>query len=322
MKAVQLVAPQQLKFVELPAPVPSSGQVLVRMDYLAVCGSDLKFYERNLPDVMYPMGPGRPCHECVGTVEVSTVPEFKPGDRVIALIQTGGMVESAVLPAELLVPLPDAEIDPALWVLCQPMGTVMYSVHRIGSVLGKRVVVVGAGPIGLCFTDLMVRHGARQVITTDVHTYRLETAARLGATHTIDASRENVAERVSEITGGEMADVAIEACGLSETYQQVFDVIRKQGTVAIFGVPHLEDRFSLQWDSVYNKLPTIIVTNSAQAGERTYWVALCVDLVAQGRLDLSYLATHQFSWDEVPAAFDFYSTKKDGALKCVIHVRD
>jgi threonine dehydrogenase-like Zn-dependent dehydrogenase len=322
VKAVQLVAPQQLKFVDLPAPVPQSGQVLVRMDYLAVCGSDLKFYDRTMPDVMYPMAAGRPCHECVGTVEASTVPQFQPGQRVIALIQTGGLVEHAVVPAELLVPLPDSDIDPALWVLCQPMGTVMYAVHRIGSVLGKRVVVVGAGPIGLCFTDLVVRHGARQVIVTDVHDYRLETARQIGATHTINARHEDVRERVSEITGGEMADVSIEACGLSETYQQVFDVLRRQGTVAIFGIPHLEDTFSLHWDSVYSKLPNIVVTNSAQAGERSSWVALSVELVANKRLDLSYLATHRFSWDEVPAAFDIFSARKDGALKCLIHVRD
>jgi L-iditol 2-dehydrogenase len=322
VKAVQLVAPQQLTFVEVPAPAPEAGQVLVRMDYLAVCGSDLKFYDRSLPNVMYPIAAGRPCHECVGTVEVSTVPQFEPGQRVIALVQTGGLVEHAVVPANLLVPVPESDIDPALWVLCQPMGTVMYAVDRIGSVLGKRVVVVGAGPIGLCFADLMVRHGARQVIVTDVQKYRLEAACKVGVTHTIDAANEDVRQRVSEITDGEMADVSIEACGLSETYQQVFDVLRKQGTVAIFGIPHLEDTFSLHWDNVYSKLPNIIVTNSAAAGERTSWVKLCVDLVAQGRLDLSHLATHRFSWNEVPAAFDFYSTKKDGALKCLIHVRD
>src|SRR5262249_51883792 len=108
VKAVQLVAPQVLKFVDVPAPTPTSGQVLVRMDYLAVCGSDLKFYDRTMPETMYPMDAGRPCHECVGTVEVSTVPQFQPGQRVIALIQTGGLVERAVLPAELLVALPDA----------------------------------------------------------------------------------------------------------------------------------------------------------------------------------------------------------------------
>lgn len=322
MKAVQLVAPQRLKFVDVPTPAPTSGEVLVRMDYLAVCGSDLKFYDRTLPEAMYPMAAGRPCHECVGTIELSTVPQFEPGQRVIALIQSGGMVERAVLPAELLVPLPETDLDPALWVLCQPMGTVMYSVDKIGSVLGKRVVVVGAGPIGLCFTDLMVRLGARQVIVTDVHDYRLATARQLGATHTINARAEDVRERVSDITGGEMADVSVEACGLTETYQQVFDVIRKLGTVAIFGIPHLEDHFALHWDRVYGKLPNIIVTNSAAAGERTGWVSVCVDLVAQGRLDLSYLATHRFSWGEVPAAFEIYSAKKDSALKCLISVRD
>src|SRR5215472_2342906 len=129
MRAVQLVAPQELRFVDVPEPSVARGEVLVRMEYLAVCGSDLKFYDRDLPQDSYPLPPGRPCHECVGTIEVSTVPEFKPGQRVIALIQTGGLVERAVLPAELLVPLPAADIDPALWVLCQPMGTVMYSVH-------------------------------------------------------------------------------------------------------------------------------------------------------------------------------------------------
>src|SRR5438309_1341748 len=177
MRAVQLVAPQQLQFVDVPEPRVTSGQVLVRMEYLSVCGTDLKFYDRNLPRDSYPLPPGRPCHECVGTVEVSTVPEFTPGQRVIALIRTGGLLERAVVPADSLVPVPDdADVDPALWVLCQPMGTVMYAIDRLGSVMGRRVVVVGAGPIGLCFTDLLVRGGARQVIVTDLHDARLEVA--------------------------------------------------------------------------------------------------------------------------------------------------
>jgi threonine dehydrogenase-like Zn-dependent dehydrogenase len=222
----------------------------------------------------------------------------------------------------LLVPLPaDSDVEPALWVLCQPMGTVMYAMHRLGSVLGKRVVVVGAGPIGLCFTDLLARHGASQVIVTDIHQYRLEAACRVGATHVIDASREDVRERVAALTGGALADVAIEACGLQQTYQQAFDVIRKLGTVVVFGVPHLEDEFALDWSRVYAKLPNIMVTNSSQAGERTSWVATCVDLVAQHRLDLAYLLTHRFTWDQLPEAFDVYSTQKHRALKGVISVR-
>src|SRR5690349_11728785 len=229
MRAVQLVAPQELRFVEMPEPTAASDEVLVRMEYLAVCGSDLKFYDRDLPRDSYPLPPGRPCHECVGTVEASNVPEFKPGQRVIALVRSGGLVERAAVAADSLVAVPsDSDVDPGLWVLCQPMGTVMYAVERLGSVLGKRVVVVGAGPIGLCFTDLLVRAGATQVIVTDIHDYRLDVARKLGATHVINAAREDVPMRVAEITGGAMADVSIEACGLRETYHQIFDVLRVQ----------------------------------------------------------------------------------------------
>src|SRR5437868_7831385 len=106
MRAVQMVAPQALHFVEVPEPTVAPGEVLVRMEYLAVCGSDLKFYDRNLPADSYPLPPGRPCHECVGTIEASSVPEFKVGQRVIALVRSGGLVERAVVPADSLVALP------------------------------------------------------------------------------------------------------------------------------------------------------------------------------------------------------------------------
>jgi threonine dehydrogenase-like Zn-dependent dehydrogenase len=321
MRALQLVAPHTLQFVDAPAPDLLPGQVIVRMDYLALCGSDMLFYERKLPDERYPLAVGRPCHECAATVDASSVPAFTRGQRVIALTHTGGLVESASVPADLLVPLPETDLDPALWVLCQPMGTVIYAMQRIGSVLGKRVVVVGQGPIGLCFTDLLVRQGAAQVIVTDVHDFRLAVARRLGATHAINAAREDVVARVAEITGGELADIGVEACGLEDTYHQVFATIRRLGTVVIFGVPHLEDTVRFNWGSVYSKLPTIIVTNSSRAGERTQSVATCVDLVAQRRLDLSYLDTNRFSWEEIPRAFEMYSTQKDRSLKGIIQVR-
>jgi threonine dehydrogenase-like Zn-dependent dehydrogenase len=163
-----------------------------------------------------------------------------------------------------------------------------------------------------------VRAGASQVIVTDVHDYRLEVARRLGATDVINAAREDVRQRVADITDGAMADVSIEACGLRETYHQVFDVLRVQGTVIIFGIPHLEDVIPFDWSTAYSKLPTIVVTNSAAAGERGRFVAKCVDLVANGRLDLSYLATHRFDWHDVAQAFDAYATQKDSTLKGII----
>ncbi len=321
MKAVQLVAPQRFEFVEVDEPSPNPGEALVRTEYLAICGSDLKFYDRTLTAKDYPLPVGRPCHEVVGTVEDGGSSGFRSGQRVIALTQLGGLVERMTVTPDRIVPLPDdVDLDPALWVFCQPAGTVFYAMKRLGSVLGKRVAVVGQGPIGLAFTDLCVRHGARQVIATDVHDFRLEVSRKLGATATINARREDATARIRELTGGAMVDVAIEACGLAETYHQVFDAIRMLGSVVIFGVPHLEDQFSFDWGGAYAKLPNIIVTNSARAGERAESVAECVDLVAQRRLDLSYLLTHRFGWDEIPLAYQMYSRNKEGCLKGIITV--
>lgn len=321
MKAVQLVGPQRLEYVEIEHPRPKPGEALVRMEYLAVCGSDLKFYDRTLTEADYPLPPGRPCHECVAIVEDPNGSAWQQGQRVLVLTHgTGGLVECAAAAADMLVALPEVDIDPTLWVLCQPMGTVFYAMKRLGNVLGKRVFVAGQGPIGLAFTDLLVRQGARQVIVSDVHDYRLEVARKLGATATIHARQEDVAGRVRELTDGAMADISIEACGLAETYHQVFDALRMLGTVVVFGVPHLEDTFQFDWGSAYSKLPNIIVTNSARAGERVESVAECVDLVAQRRLDLSYLLSHRFGWGEIPRAFQMYSQKTEGCLKGVISV--
>src|SRR5581483_2167652 len=162
--------------------------------------------------------------------------------------------------------------------------------------------------------------GATRVIVTDIHDYRLDVARRVGATHVINAARENVAARVAEITGGAMADISIEACGLRETYHQIFDALRVQGTAIVFGIPHLEDVIPFDWSAAYSKLPNIIVTNSAAAGERGRYVQVAVDLVAQGRLDLSYLATQHFGWDEIPEAFEAYAAQKDRTLKGIISV--
>jgi 2-desacetyl-2-hydroxyethyl bacteriochlorophyllide A dehydrogenase len=321
MKAAQLVAPQQFRLIEVDCPTPKANELLIRLEYLAVCGSDLKFYDRTLSAADYPMPAGRPCHECVGVIEDARGSDLRVGQRVLVLTKgVGGLVEYMAAPADMLVSLPEMDIDPALWVLCQPMGTVFYAMKRLGSVLGKRAVVVGQGPIGLCFTELLVRHGASQVIVTDVHDYRLETARTLGATATINPRREDVTARVSELTGSEMADVAVEACGLAETYHQVFDVLRELGTVVLFGVPHLEDTFAFDWGSAYSKLPNIIVTNSARAGERVESVADCVNLVAQRRMDLSYLLTHRFRWDDLSRAYEIYSHKTENCLKGVICV--
>jgi L-iditol 2-dehydrogenase len=211
-------------------------------------------------------------------------------------------------------------VKPELAVLCQPVGTVIYAVHKLGSVLGKSVLVVGQGPIGLGFTDLLSRAGASQVIVSDVVDARLDLAKRIGATDTVNATREDVVERVKELTGGAMADITVEACGLPETCNQVFQALKVKGTCVIFGMPHGEPVFPFEWATMYNRLPNIIVTNSARAGEVFPAVVTCVDLVAKGRIDLSYLVTHRVPFDNVGEAYELFSRRNDNAVKVLINL--
>jgi len=319
MKAARIVGPQQFELVEVDVPSVKPGEVLVRMEHLSLCGSDLLSYERVLPEEQYPLPVGRPCHECVGVVEESLDDGLRRGQRVIALTYTGGLVEYAVVTADRAIPVPDG-IDPALWVLCQPLGTVIFGCQQIGSVLGSRVVVLGQGPIGLTFTDLLARLGASQVIATDLLDYRLEAARQAGATHTINAARENVAEAVTEITGGALADVVIQACDGPETANQMFELVRPRGTAVAFGMPPADQVFPFNWGAMYFKLPTIHVVNSARAGEIAPAVRIAVDLVAQGRLDLSYMVSHRLLFEEVGKAYELFSKRRDNALKVLIEV--
>jgi threonine dehydrogenase-like Zn-dependent dehydrogenase len=317
MKAARLVGPRRFEFEDAPVPSLNPGEVLVRMEYFSVCGSDLRMYDRVFPEEEYPLRLGAPCHECVGIVEQSRADGLNPGQRVIAL-QAGGLLEYAAVPARNAVPVPDVG-DPALWVLCQPVGTVLYSVQQIGTILGKRVVILGQGPIGLSFTDFIARGGARQVIVADLQDYRLDMARKLGATHTLNPTRDNVIEAIREITGGQMADVAVEAAGRPETAHEVFDALRLHGTAIIFGIAHDEDVFPFDWNAMTGKLPRMIVTNSARSGDMPDTVAATVDLVQQGRLSLQHLMTHRMGWQDVGKAYEIYSGKLDNSLKVVMN---
>jgi L-iditol 2-dehydrogenase len=319
MKAARIVGPQRLEVLDIDIPRPQPGEVLVRMEHLSICGSDLLTYERVLPEEDYPGRIGYPCHECSGVVEESYDGLFQKGQRVISLAYSGGLVEYAAVPPHLLVPLPDS-IEPHLGVMCQPVGTVIYALQRAGSVYGKRAVVLGQGPIGLIFTDLLVRGGASEVIVSDVIEHRLEVAKSLGATGTVNTRRQEIGEAVAELTKGAMADLVIDACGHSETMNDVFHAIRMQGTAIIFGMPHGEQPILFDWFTMYNKLPTILVTNSRRSNDVVPSVKAAVDLAARGGVDLSYMVTHRFTFDEVDSAFRRFAGREDGVIKVLIDV--
>lgn len=320
MRAAQLSGPKHFDFVDVEPPSPQEGEVLVRVQRISVCGSDLRTYDRVLAEEEYPLAPGRPNHECAGVVEESRAEGYVSGQRVIILpYPQYGLAEYLVEGTNRLIPLPD-DGDLSTLLMCQPMGTVLYSCQQIGGVLGKRVAILGQGAVGLTFARFMADQGARQVIVSDLLPYRLEAAKEWGATHVINASKENVPEAVAEITSGEMADVVVEAAGRSATANQVFEVVKKQGLVALFGLPLHHNTFPFNYSTMMDKLPTVLVTVGSRTDDPSGYVKECVNLVSEGLLDPSPLITHRLPFDDVQKAYDMYSDKKDNVIKVVLEL--
>ena len=320
MRAARIIGPQRIEIIDAKEPTMQDGEVLVRVQLTSVCGSDLRRFDRALPEEEYPLPNAHPSHECAGVVEDSKSDLYQKGQRVIALpFNSTGLGEYMSVPASRIIPLP-GEGDLATLLMCQHMGTVMFSCNQIGSVIGKSVVILGQGAIGLNFTYWMHRMGAKKIIVTDLIEHRLKVAKTLGATHTINVAKQDPVSELTNITKGELADVVIEAAGEPETVNEMFRVLKLQGLAIVFAEPRIHDEFLFDYDQMQNRLPTIVSTLSARTDDPTQCIKECVDLVAQGRLDLSHLVTHRLPFEQVQKAFDIYSRKLDNSLKVVLEI--
>ena len=170
MKAARLSAPQTLEFFEMDAPEPSEGEILLKVQAVSICGSDTHmFYDQVLPEEMYPSRPGAQCHEIAGTIVESRTDKFKVGQRAVVLSSfrnpdaLGGLVEYINIPENMVMPVPD-DRGIGEWLMCQPMGTVLFATKLWGPTPGLRIGIVGQGAIGLSFTNLAAAQGAAQVI--------------------------------------------------------------------------------------------------------------------------------------------------------------
>ncbi|MCZ7568818.1 MAG: zinc-binding dehydrogenase [Ardenticatenaceae bacterium] len=320
MRAAQYVSPGRVALVETPAPVCGPHQVLVRVEYVGVCGSDLTILYHT-PAEAFPFPPGASGHECVGVVAHSALPGFAAGDRVLVLPpETNALAEYVAVEPQYLIPLP-ANLDSRVAVLAQQFGTVIYCLRRLDSLLDKDVVIVGQGAAGLFFTALCAHSGARQVITLDVVEARLAMSRRMGATQTINLGLTDPLSVVRELTGGLMADVVIEAVGKAETIHACPDLARVGGELALFGISR-EPVFPFNYANFFRKYLRTTTTADAQSepGLRSFRLALA--LLAQNRIDVAPLITHCLPLEQSDRAFHLAEMKLDGVVKVLIAVQE
>ncbi len=235
MRAVQITqfgGPEVLELVDLPVPEPADGQVLVRVTRAGMNFADTHTRENSyLAKAELPLVPGG---EVAGVREDS-------GDRVVALVGTGGYAEYALAPAPLVVPIPEGVDDgTALAMLVQ--GTTAWHLYRTAAKLaeGESVVVhAAAGGTGSLAVQLGRAFGAGRVIATASSEEKRQVALDLGAHAAVDADPEGLADRLIEANGGERVDVVLEMAG-GRIFEESLRALAPFGRLVTYGIASRE----------------------------------------------------------------------------------
>src|SRR5947209_17264968 len=326
MKAWVLGGPDELFLRDKPTPVPGRAEVLVRIDAVAICATDLEVIHMGSPAHIQGGLPFNknftPGHEYMGTVAAlgPDVDEFAIGERVTVEIHAGcgqckrcrqgmytsclnygrpekghrangfstdgGFAEYAVNHINTLVRVPDTMSDPEA-TLVVTAGTSMYGLTELGGlVAGESVVVIGPGPIGLLAVAVAKALGASPVILTGTRNKRLAIGQELGADRVVNINDEDAVAIVKQLTGGIGADYVIECAGTEATINQAIHMTNRGGKICLAAFPH---------DPVTTDNAHVIRTTTYVYAIRAHcWSAThpATRLTAEKRLQATTIPTH------------------------------
>ena len=318
MKVAQLVSPRKWEVIEREQPLVEKGDMLIRIERSAICGTDKSSFIGTAS--AYPLAPGVPGHEAIGTVEDCPSGSYQPGELVLIWGYGAGLFqELVVVPDEGHLRLPK-EIDREVVLMSQLLGTVVHCLYKLGNVIDKRVVILGQGPVGQLFNAAFRNLGASQIIGVDLLDYRLEVGRQMGATHTVNPAASEVIDAVEQITHGSMADIVVEAVGTEETFNQTISLVRRDGTIVFFGIPDKKNKaglVQLGFRDIFGKEPRF-VTSAGPDPQRDYAVAL--QWIAEGRIDVRPILTHVLPIDDIQAGFEmaFDKPQDEKSIKIVL----
>lgn len=351
MPAWVLFGPGDLRRVMKAVPTPASAEVLVRIEAVAICGTDLEILRNGLPAMIEGEMPFNRQHvlghEYVGTVAAlgPDVDEFRVGDRVVVEIHAGcgrcercrqGMYTSclnysyrgkghrangfttdgaftsyAVNHVNTLFPLPD-HIPFDEATLIVTAGTALYGLDVLGGLIaGECLLVTGPGPIGLMGVACGKALGA-EVILSGTRESRLQLGRALGADHAINVRERNVVEAVKELTHGQGVDLVLECSGAPEAINEVLYCTKRGGRICLAAF----SREPAPFDAAHLVRNNIYLYGIRGEGRGAVKRALA--LMAQGKISGRPFITHHFTMDELPKALETAEKRLDDAIKVVV----
>jgi L-iditol 2-dehydrogenase len=355
MKAWVLGDPDQIHLREKPTPVPKRAEVLVRIDAVAICATDLEIIHVGSPASIQGGLPFNknftPGHEYMGTVAAlgPQVDEFRIGERVSVEIHAGcgqckrcragmytsclnygkpekghrangfttdgGFAEYAVNHINTVERVPD-DMSDAEATLVVTAGTSMYGLTELGGlVAGESVVVIGPGPIGLLAVAVAKALGAHPVILTGTRDKRLAIGKELGADRVINISNEDAVKVVKQLTDGIGADYVVECAGSEATIDQAIHMTNRGGKICLAAFPH---------DPVTTDIAHLVRNNIyvyGIRGEGRSATRRAMALMAEKKFDARIIHTHTFALEDLPTALKYARERIDDAIKVVVTTR-
>ena len=343
MKTAVMTGLKELEWEQRPIPVPSKGEVLVRVEHVGICGSDLHYYEQGaIGDfkVSFPFVLG---HEAAGTVvEIGEgVTDLAVGDRVamepgktcghcefckqgkynlcpdVVFFATppvdGVFQEYAAHEADLCFKLPE-NVSTLEGALIEPLAVGFHAAIQGDAHLGQKAVVMGAGCIGLVSMMALKARGVSEVYVVDIMEKRLEKALELGATGVINGAKEDVIAKAQELTGGAGMDLIIETAGTEITTRQAIHMAKKGSTIVLVGYSK-SGEMTLPMSLVLDKELTF---KTVFRYRHIYPIA--IDAVASGKVNVKGIVTNIYDLDDVQRAMDESVHNKADIVKGVIKI--
>lgn len=352
MKAWVLGNPGELLLRDKPTPIPGRAEVLVRIDAVAICATDLEIIQSGPPALIQGGLPFNknftPGHEYMGAVAAlgPDVDEFKIGDRVSVEIHAGcgqckrcrqgmytsclnygrpekghrangfttdgGFAEYAVNHINTLSRVPDSMSD-AEATLVVTAGTSMYGLTELGGlVAGESVVVIGPGPIGLLAVAVAKALGASPVILTGTRNRRLSIGSELGADRTININDEDAVAIVRQLTEGIGADYVVECAGTEPTLDQAIRMSNRGGKICLAAFPHEPVTLDIA-QLAKNNIYLYGIRGEGRSATRR-----AMALMAEKRFDARKIHTHTFPLADLPTALRYARERIDDAIKVVV----
>lgn len=306
---------------EFPVPHLQRGQVLVRMRRASVCGSDVHTVFDGLHRQAALGQPGYPGHEGIGEVVESDAAEYSPGTTVLTVPPGWGgacFAQYQALDERFLLPLPGGG-EPDRLLMAQQLGTTIYALRKFWSGEGGRTAtIIGAGSAGLFFLQGLRRLGFGTVVVADLEPDRLEIARELGADATADARHESVVATTAEATGGEGADLVIEAAGYDECRARAVEAVRDHGNLGFFGFPERPGEAPFPVQMAFRKGVRIDFVSATQfePGLRSFREALAA--IRDGSVEVGYCLGTRFPLTRAPEALA--AARGHSAVKVIVDI--